>query len=275
MSTKRRAEENEGDALENLELSDDQMTSLAELTKAQERLELLLDIEATRKMTPLYEKRRPILAKIPKFWLAAFSQHPELLGYIQLKEDREALNHLTDIHVIRDPKEMRAFTVELYFDPNPFFTDSVLRKEYKYIPPPDAASETPDADGITQAMLDFDWDRDVIPQTTTINWKPGQSLTAKYPRKPIEENNDDEDAMDIAVEESAGSFFNLFETAEDPYGIGPSIADELFPSAIDYFFGKVPDGGWEDEDSEEDSEDDDDDAEEIDLERPRKKKGRM
>jgi hypothetical protein len=37
-----------------------------------------------------------------------------------------------------------------------------LKKEFKYVPPPSAADEKPDADGITPSMLDFAWDRDVV-----------------------------------------------------------------------------------------------------------------
>lgn len=38
-----------------------------------------------------------------------------------------------------------------------------MKKEFKYVPPPSAADEKPDADGITPSMLDFAWDRDVVP----------------------------------------------------------------------------------------------------------------
>jgi hypothetical protein len=44
-----------------------------------------------------------------------------------------------------------------YFKENQFFTDNVLRKVYKYVPPAGAKNEKPDAEGITEAMLDFDW----------------------------------------------------------------------------------------------------------------------
>jgi len=146
----------------------------------------------------------------------------------------------------------------------------VLRKEYRYIAPDGADSETPDADGITPSMLDFDWERDVAPQATTINWKDdSKNLTQKYPQKEDEE--EDEDAMD--VETSAGSFFNLFETEGDAHELGVIIADDLFPNAVDYFLGRGPNGldAWEDEDEDED-EDDDEDAEDIDLEKSRKKR---
>lgn len=37
-------------------------------------------------------------------------------------------------------------------------------KDYKYVPPPAAADETPDESGVTPSMLDFDFARDVEPQ---------------------------------------------------------------------------------------------------------------
>jgi hypothetical protein len=39
-----------------------------------------------------------------------------------------------------------------------------LKKEYKFKPSSAAANEEPDADGITQSMLDFSWERDVTAQ---------------------------------------------------------------------------------------------------------------
>ena len=39
----------------------------------------------------------------------------------------------------------------------------VLKKEYKYVPPPVESDEKPDEDGITDSMLEFSWDRDVEP----------------------------------------------------------------------------------------------------------------
>jgi template-activating factor I len=50
------------------------------------------------------------------------------------------------------------------------------------------------------------------------------------------------------------------------------IANELFPEAIEYFFGTNQEGG--DDSDEEDSEEDDENEDEIDLEKPRTKKQR-
>jgi template-activating factor I len=44
----------------------------------------------------------------------------------------------------------------------------VLSKEYKYVPPPTAANEKADENGITESMVDFSWDRDI---TMTVSVK--------------------------------------------------------------------------------------------------------
>ena len=53
-----------------------------------------------------------------------------------------------------------------YFKENPYFSNTVLKKEYKYVPPPVETNEKPDADGITESMLEFSWERDVQPQVS-------------------------------------------------------------------------------------------------------------
>ena len=42
----------------------------------------------------------------------------------------------------------------------------MLTKEYKYVPPPAAADDKPDENGITQAMVDFEYERDVEPKVS-------------------------------------------------------------------------------------------------------------
>lgn len=50
---------------------------------------------------------------------------------------------------------------EQYFKENPYFTNTVLKKAFKYVPPEGAADETPGEDGLTDSMIDFNWERDV------------------------------------------------------------------------------------------------------------------
>ncbi|KAN0100805.1 hypothetical protein V8E55_000789 [Tylopilus felleus] len=268
MSGKKRASpgaDTEKNPLENTELSDENAQKLQDIQKQFERAELILERRGYETLWPVYEKRREIAKAVPKFWPIALMNHP-LIGFqAQHNIDRVALSYLEDLWVERDTHEPRCFTLEFHFKPNPYFTDSVLKKEYKYVPPPEAAGEQPDEDGLTPSMLAFTWTRDVKPSAIKINWKDAASaLTKLHPR--VEE----EDAEEEDVPAEAGSFFNFFELAPDPFDIGTTIANEVFVEGTDYFLGKVSQDEMDSEDEE--SEDDDDDAEEIDLEKPRPKK---
>ncbi|KIO30000.1 hypothetical protein M407DRAFT_242360 [Tulasnella calospora MUT 4182] len=243
-----------GEAGHGVDVSEVDMDGLNKIIKEQDRVEIIIDRLAEKKLAPVYEKRRTVVSKIPKFWAMAFGQHAELFAYLQNKEDQDALGYLRDVNVIRDAQESRAFTLELHFNENPYFSDSVLRKEYRYVAPPGANSEQPDADGITPSALNFSWEDHVNPQSTTINWKDdSKNLTQKYPPK---EDDDDDDAMD--TEANAGSFFNLFEQEGDSHEVGIVIADDLYPNAIDYFLGRGPNGldAWEDDEDEAEDEGD-------------------
>jgi template-activating factor I len=48
-----------------------------------------------------------------------------------------------------------------HFKENPYFSDSVLKKEFKHKNPSSASDETADKDGITASMLNFSWETDV------------------------------------------------------------------------------------------------------------------
>ncbi|RXW22904.1 hypothetical protein EST38_g2952 [Candolleomyces aberdarensis] len=195
--------------------------------------------------------------------------HDVILVHAQHRSDQTALSYLEDVWVTRDPKEHRAFTIEFTFKENPFFTDKVLTKEFKHAPPKveeaNAHLHKPDENGISDAMLDFEWETHIEPSTIKINWKdPEHALTQLYPRVK------DEDDDDFPAE--SGSFFNFFEEKSDPFNIGEIIADEIFPLAINYFMGDVE---GSEADSDEEDEEDDEDEEEIDLEKPRPKKRKV
>ena len=51
-----------------------------------------------------------------------------------------------------------------YFKENPFFSDPVLKKEYRYLPAGGADGEKKDEYGITDAQAAFSWDVNVDPQ---------------------------------------------------------------------------------------------------------------
>ncbi|KAF4572614.1 hypothetical protein EYR40_004310 [Pleurotus pulmonarius] len=257
------ADEEKGGPLQDVELSDEDAKKLTAMQKSLARTELALERVAQQKLNAAYAKRREIVKSIPKFWPVALMNNEMVAVHIQHSADQLALSYLEDLWVERDKAEPRCYTIEFYFKENPYFSDSVLKKEYKYVPPPAAADETPDEDGITESSLDFSWQRDVSISAVKINWKDdSKNLTKLYPR----EKDEDDD-----IPADPGSFFNYFEHEEDSFETGMVIANEIFPEAIEYFLGTAE--GQEDDSEDEDSEDDD--AEEIDLEKPRTKKRKV
>lgn len=245
-------------------VGEEESKKLEEIQRDLARVELVLERQAQAALKPVYERRREIVKSIPGFWPNALIRHSLFAYHAQHNADQSALNFLEDLWVEKDPNEHRCFTVEFHFKENQFFHDLVLKKEYKYVPPPAAKTDTPDENGITESMLDFHWDRDVDISANKINWKePEKALTKVYPR----ELGEDED--EIA---DPGSFFNFFEHSADPSEIGVVIANEIFPEAIEYFLGNVNEEDITDSEEEDDEEDD---AAEIDLEKPRSKKARV
>ncbi|TDL28772.1 hypothetical protein BD410DRAFT_760374 [Rickenella mellea] len=224
------------------------------------RVELALERHAQKKLVPAYEKRRTVVKTVPKFWPVALLNNPTIGMTVQHADDQKALAYLEDIWVIRDDAEPRTFIIEFHFSENPYFKDSVLKKVYKYIPPPSAKDDVADENGITQSMIDFEWERDVEPQATKIQWKDDSKNLTKLHPLVLE----DGDVSDL------GSFFNFFETAKDEADIGIIIANEIYPEAIDWFTGVA--GAGELDSDEDDEDEDDDEADEIDLEKPQPKK---
>lgn len=63
-------------------------------------------------MRPVYEKRRPVVKGIPKFWPVALLNHHLVAMHAQHNSDQAALSYLEDLWVERDPAESRCFTLE-------------------------------------------------------------------------------------------------------------------------------------------------------------------
>ncbi|OSD05920.1 hypothetical protein PYCCODRAFT_1464619 [Trametes coccinea BRFM310] len=254
----------EKNPLGDVELTDEDAVKLQAIQKDVARVELALERAAQKKMIPVYEKRREVVKAIPKFWPVALMNHGMLAMHAQHNSDQAALSYLEDLWIVRDATESRCFTLEFYFKENPYFSNTVLKKEYKYVPPPVEGDEKADADGITETMLEFSWERDVQPQATKIDWKDdSKNLTKLHPRVKDDEDDD--------MPSEAGSFFNFFEVAEDPFDIGVTIANDVFPEAIEYFLGHAGGDDIDTDDEDEESEDDENE-DEIDLEKPRSKK---
>ncbi|CUA70969.1 template-activating factor I [Rhizoctonia solani] len=255
------------------ELNEQQQKIVDAQTKLHERAEIAVDIATQKIMQPIYAARREAVKSLPRFWGTALSQHAQLAVCLAGQDDMKALSHLTDLWVEHDQVEPRAFTIHFGFSENPYFSDKTLKKEYKYTPP--AGTPAPgtnvDANGVSDAQEVFDWELHITPQAIKINWKDDAHNLTKL--SPLIFNPEDPDDV-----EELGSFFNWFEHGRDISDIGPTIVQDVFPQALQYYRGegemsRVMADSDEDVDSDEE-EDDDDDEEEIDLEQPRKKKAK-
>lgn len=250
-----------------VELGDEDAKKLQVIQRETARIELAIEREGQKKLIPVLQKRREVLRSIPGFWPVALMKHRLLSFHLQHNADQSALSYLEDVWVEKDPQELRCFKLEFHFRDNPHFSNKVLTKEFKYVPPPATADDKADENGVTEAMIDFSWERDTEISGMKIDWKEGDNaLTKLYPREV-----DEDDPEGVA---EPGSFFNFFEYSNDPMDIGVTIATDMFPEAIDYFLGHMDGDELDSEDDDEDD-DDDDEAEEIDLEKPRPKKRRV
>lgn len=56
---------------------------------------------------------------------------------------------------------LTAYIHSQHFETNPFFTNTVLRKEFKYVAPTDPEALKKDEHGVSEADLEFNFERDV------------------------------------------------------------------------------------------------------------------
>lgn len=67
---------------------------------------------ALKRLAPVYQKRRELVKKIPKFWPVTLMNSSIFAQHCQHADDQKALIALEDLWVERDPVEDRTFTLE-------------------------------------------------------------------------------------------------------------------------------------------------------------------
>ena len=79
---------------------------------------------------PYYEKRNDIIGRIPKFWLTAFINHPQISGVID-EEEEDCLQHLCKLEVEEYEDIKSGYRIKMHFDAanNPYFDNAVITKE--------------------------------------------------------------------------------------------------------------------------------------------------
>nr|XP_011467105.1 PREDICTED: nucleosome assembly protein 1;4-like [Fragaria vesca subsp. vesca] len=126
---------------------------------------------------------------VPCFWAIAM-KNDEVLAQKITKCDEEALKYLKDIKWSRINNSL-GFKLEFFFDPNPYFENTVLTKAYH---------------------MTSDSQPAVLEKTigTKINWLPGKSLTASLLKRPRKRSK----TAEFMTKHQ--SFFNFFNTPKYP-----------------------------------------------------------
>lgn len=180
---------------------------------------------------------------IPEFWFTIF-RNVDMLSELVREYDEPILKHLQDIKVkFSDPGQPMSFVLEFHFEPNDYFTNSVLTKTYKMKSEPDKADP-----------FSFEGPEIVDCDGCTIDWKKGKNVTVKTVRKK-QKHRGRGTVRTITKQVPSESFFNFFSplkasgdgesldedsefTLASDFEIGHFFRERIVPRAVLYFTGR-------------------------------------
>uniref|UniRef100_A0A3Q1B7T9 Nucleosome assembly protein 1-like 1 n=1 Tax=Amphiprion ocellaris TaxID=80972 RepID=A0A3Q1B7T9_AMPOC len=202
---------------------------------------------------------------IPEFWLTVF-KNVDLLSDMLQEHDEPILKHLQDIKVkFSDPGQPMSFTLEFHFEPNDFFTNTVLTKTYKMRSEPDENDP-----------FSFDGPEIMCCTGCTIDWTKGKNVTLKTIKKK-QKHKGRGTVRTVTKTVPNDSFFNFFTPPEVPengeldedseavlaadFEIGHFIRERIVPRAVLYFTGEAIED--DDDDYDEEGEEADDEVKHL------------
>uniref|UniRef100_A0A0D9RUA9 SET nuclear proto-oncogene n=1 Tax=Chlorocebus sabaeus TaxID=60711 RepID=A0A0D9RUA9_CHLSB len=186
---------------------------------------------------PFFQTMSELIAKIPNFGLTTFVNHSQTSAL--LEEDKEALRYLTRVEMTEFEDIKSGYTIDFYFDENPYFENKVLSKEFHLNESGDPSSKT-----------------------TEIKWESGKDLMK---RSSQTQNK----AGRKRQHEESESFFTWFTDHFDAGAdeLGEVTKDDICSSSLEYYLVSDMDdeeGEGEDDDDDEEEEEDEDEGEEED-----------
>ena len=222
-----------------------------DIEKIREKLEELKINEEEAKKENENEKG------IPEFWSKVILNNQDIMVN---DKDKEILKKLKLIKCT--PEENGNFSLEFFFEPNDYFSNEVLKREF---------------------ILDEDYDIKEI-KSDEINWKSDEvNPTIEIKQKKVK-NKRTNKVKTITKKEKVPSFFSSFRhfekkegenkedkdeededeegddlTIEDEYDLALQFKEEIIPYAIEYYLGIAGDEDDLGEEDEEDEEEEDDD----------------
>jgi nucleosome assembly protein 1-like 1 len=202
---------------------------------------------------------------IPDFWLTIFKNVDMIAEMIQ-PHDELILKHMLDLQL--KLKASSGFVLEFIFEPNDYFSNPVLTKEYFIRFNLD-----------TENPLGYEGPDIIKCAGCTIDWKPGKNVTVRQVKK-VQKHKNRGTKRTVTQTVKNDSFFNFFdppkvEEDEEPdedtealltadFEIGHFMRENIIPRAILYFTGEAleDDDDYEGDEEDEDDDDDDDDSDE-------------
>uniref|UniRef100_A0A1E1W5B4 Nucleosome assembly protein 1-like 1 n=1 Tax=Pectinophora gossypiella TaxID=13191 RepID=A0A1E1W5B4_PECGO len=155
----------------------------------------------------------PNVKGIPDFWFTIF-RNVSMLSEMMQEHDEPILKCLQDIkvHMHEDPI---GFTLEFYFAPNEYFTNTVLTKEYSMKCKPD--DDNP---------LEFEGPEIYSCKGCEINWKKGKNVTVKTIKKK-QKHKSRGSVRTVTKSVQADSFFNFFAPPTMPEDPNSTLASDI------------------------------------------------
>ena len=221
-----------------------------DIEKIREKLEELKINEEEAKKENENEKG------IPEFWSKVILNNQDIMVN---DKDKEILKKLKLIKCT--PEENGNFSLEFFFEPNGYFSNEVLKREF---------------------ILDEDYDIKEI-KSDEIDWKSDEmNPTIEIKQKKVK-NKRTNKVKTITKKEKVPSFFSSFRhfekkegenkekeeededeegdelTIEDEYDLALQFKEEIIPYAIEYYLGIAGDEDDLGDEDEEDEEEEDDD----------------
>jgi len=207
------------------------------------------------------EKKEEFVKGIPSFW-STIMKNVDLLAEMIQEHDEPILTHLQDIKVVIHDQAPVGFSLEFHFEPNEYFTESVLTKRYEMRYEPDSSDP-----------FSYEGPEIIKCSGCSITWNKGKNVTVKQIKKKQKHKGRGQTRV-VTKQVQADSFFNFFNPPTVPEGsesepddeidailgadfeIGHFIRERIVPRAVLFFTGEANDNDEYDEENE-DGEDED------------------
>ncbi|XP_013925173.1 PREDICTED: nucleosome assembly protein 1-like 4 isoform X2 [Thamnophis sirtalis] len=181
---------------------------------------------------------------IPDFWFTIF-RNVDMLSELVQEYDEPILKYLQDIKVkFSEPGQPMSFTLEFHFEPNDYFTNSILTKTYKMKSEPDKTDP-----------FSFEGPEIVDCEGCIIDWKKGRNVTVKTIKKK-QKHKGRGTVRTITKQVPNDSFFNFFSpikvsgdgesldedsecTLAIDFEVGHFFRERIVPRAVLYFTGEA------------------------------------